>query len=60
MRTVRRSPTISSGPTHVFKFAVCGKTFNKRSYDATMNPHKNVQTGYDCYGTYGIYQRTKY
>ena len=60
VRTVRRSPAISSGPTYVFKCAVCGKTFNKKSYDATMNPHKNAQTGYDCYGTYGIYQRTKY
>lgn len=60
VRTVRRSSAIAAGPTYVFKCAVCGKNFNKKSYDATLNPHKNTQTGYQCYGTYGIYQRTKY
>jgi predicted nucleotidyltransferase component of viral defense system len=57
---VRRMPAMSSGPTYVFKCAVCGKSFNKKSYDASMNPHKNARTGYACYGTYGIFQRTNY
>lgn len=50
----------SSGPTYVFKCSVCGKTFNKKSYDATLNKHKNNKTGYECYGTYGNYVTTKY
>jgi hypothetical protein len=44
----------------VFKCSVCGKTFNKKSYDASLNKHKNNRTGYDCYGTFGTYVRTKY
>lgn len=68
--TIRRSPTRkstrstgfggASGPTYVFKCSVCGKTFNKKSYDATLNKHKNNRTGYECYGTYGTHVRTKY
>lgn len=50
----------ASGPTYVFKCSVCGKTFNKKSYDVTLNKHKNNRTGYDCYGTFGMYVRTKY
>ena len=69
-QTVRRSPArrstrstgfgAASGPTHVFKCTVCGKTFNKKSYDAKLNKHKNKRTGYECYGTIGIFVRTKY
>ena len=50
----------TGGPTYVFKCTVCGKTFNKKSHDATLNKHKNNRTGYECYGTYGTYVRTKY
>lgn len=50
----------STGPTYVFKCSICGKTFNKKSYEATLNKHKNRRTGYDCYGAYGTYVRTKY
>lgn len=49
-----------SGPTYVFKCSVCGKTFNKKSYDATLNKHKNNRTGYECFGTFGTYVRTKH
>ena len=68
--TIRRSPArrstrstgfgAASGPTYVFKCTVCGKTFSKKSYDATLNKHKNKRTGYECYGTIGAYVRTKY
>jgi hypothetical protein len=27
--------------------------------DSTLNPHKNPK-GYDCYGRYGTYVRTKF
>jgi len=62
---IRRQPRSAgfesmSGPTYVFKCSVCGKTFNKKSYDASLNKHKNNRTGYDCYGTFGTYVRTKY
>jgi predicted nucleotidyltransferase component of viral defense system len=62
-RAAPRSATASgfgSGPTYVFKCAVCGKTFNKKTYDATLNPHKNSRTGYPCLGTHGALVRTKY
>jgi predicted nucleotidyltransferase component of viral defense system len=48
------------GPTYVFRCSVCGKTFNKKSYDATLNSHKNNKTGYQCYGSIGTYVTTKY
>jgi len=68
--TIRRSPArrstrspgfgTASGPTYVFKCTACGKTFNKKSYDATLNRHKNKRTGYECYGSIGAFVRTKY
>jgi predicted nucleotidyltransferase component of viral defense system len=54
------APTRSDGPTYVYRCRVCGKTFNRKTMDSTLNPHKNAKTGYDCYGTYGTYVKTKY
>jgi predicted nucleotidyltransferase component of viral defense system len=48
------------GPTYVFRCSVCGKTFNKKSYNATLNSHKNNKTSYQCYGSIGTYVTTKY
>lgn len=59
-RLSSRISGVANGPTYVFKCSVCGKTFNKKSYDATLNKHKNNRTGYDCFGTFGSYVRTKY
>ncbi|MEO5760751.1 MAG: nucleotidyl transferase AbiEii/AbiGii toxin family protein [Vicinamibacteria bacterium] len=61
-RTTTRSSSFASpnGPTYVFKCSACGKSFNKRSYDGTLNKHKSSRTGYECYGTFGTYVRTKY
>ena len=65
-RTPARRPMRSasfagaSGPTYVFKCSVCGKSFNKKRFDATLNKHKNNRTGYECYGTFGTLVRTKY
>jgi len=47
------------GPTYVFRCPICRKTFNKRSMDYSLNPHKNAR-GYPCAGRSGIYLRTKY
>lgn len=61
-RRLSRSAGIAgvSGPTYVFKCSLCGKSFRKKSYDTTLNKHKNSQTGYECYGRLGILTRTKY
>ncbi|MCY4276978.1 MAG: nucleotidyl transferase AbiEii/AbiGii toxin family protein [Gammaproteobacteria bacterium] len=65
-RTHARKPTRStnsgsaSDPTYVFKCMVCGKIFNKKSYDSTLNKHKNRLTGYECYGMVGTFVRMKY
>ena len=47
------------GPTYVYRCTVCGKTFNKKSMNASLNPHKNRQR-LPCYGGFEIYVRTKY
>lgn len=68
--TIRRSPARRStrssgfgsahGPIYVFECAVCGKSFNRKSHEAALNKHKDKRTGYDCYGTFGIFVKTKY
>jgi predicted nucleotidyltransferase component of viral defense system len=54
------APARSDGPTYVYRCATCGKTFNRKSMDSTLNRHKNGKTGFDCFGTYGTYVKTKY
>jgi predicted nucleotidyltransferase component of viral defense system len=48
-----------TGPTYIFRCAACGKQFSRGTYDSVLRPHKN-KSGWDCYGTYGVYVRTKY
>ena len=55
-RTVK---TAGGAPKYIFKCIACGKQFTRKSYDATLNPHKNKQ-GYPCYGTIGTYLRTEF
>lgn len=50
--------SIGRGPTHVFRCTVCGKLFKRKTYDATLNPHKNKQ-GHPCYGSFGIFVKTQ-
>ncbi|MFT4102512.1 MAG: nucleotidyl transferase AbiEii/AbiGii toxin family protein [Burkholderiaceae bacterium] len=52
-------PRSSGGLTYVFRCSLCGKTFNRKTMDGTLNPHKNPR-GYDCHGRFGAYVRTKY
>jgi hypothetical protein len=54
----RRAPT-RGGPTYVYRCTVCGKTFERKSMDGALNPHKN-RAVYDCYGRHGAYVTTKY
>ena len=49
----------SSGLTHVFRCSVCGKLFKRKTYDATLNPHKNKQ-GNPCFGRFGTFVKTEY
>ena len=48
----------ASGPTYQFQCSLCGKRFNRKSYDATLNPHKN-KNGWDCAGRTGLYMGTR-
>ncbi len=57
--TRRGKPFGASVPTHIFRCSVCGKTFKRQNYDATLNPHKNKK-GSPCYGTYGTFVKTTY
>jgi predicted nucleotidyltransferase component of viral defense system len=54
-----RSRVRSGAPVYVFRCTVCRKLFERRSYDASLRPHK-TPAGYQCYGTFGTYVRTKY
>ena len=56
----RSRPGGAGGPTYVFCCSICGKKFSKKSYDASLNRHKNNKTGSDCYGTFGTHVTTKY
>jgi len=49
----------SSGPVYVYRCPVCGKSFDRRSMDGSLNAHKSPK-GYPCSGRTGIYVRTKY
>lgn len=55
----RAAVSSSSGPTHVFRCSVCGKLFRRKTYDATLNPHKNKQ-GNPCHGRFGTFLKTEY
>jgi len=46
------------GPTYQFQCSLCGKRFNRKSYDAALNPHKN-KSGWDCVGRIGLYMGTR-
>lgn len=44
----------ATGPTYVFRCTVCGRNFERKTYDGTLRAHKN-RGGADCYGRLGIY-----
>lgn len=54
-----RRRTSSFGPKYVFKCFICGKQFTRKSYNASLNQHKNRQ-GYACPGRTGMYVTTRY
>lgn len=50
---------LTSGPVHIFRCPVCGKTFRRKTFDSKLNKHKG-KNGYDCFGTFGVFERTEY
>ncbi|MSM38694.1 MAG: WYL domain-containing protein [Geobacter sp.] len=56
---IGRVKAAGGGPKYIFKCTACGKQFIRKSYDATLNPHKNKQ-GFPCPGRTGMYIRTEY
>lgn len=60
--SARRASPVSvhhQGPTHVFRCTVCNRTFERKSMDGALNPHKG-RNGYPCPGRVGVYVRTTY
>ena len=57
-RPARRSSS-GGGPTYVFRCTVCGKTFERKTMDDSLNAHKHPR-GYECPGRIGVYVRTKF
>ena len=54
-----RAGVPQTGPTYMFRCTVCGKEFERKTYDGKLRAHKN-RGGQDCYGRFGTYVRTKY
>jgi hypothetical protein len=59
IRTPQTRRTPSLGPKYIFKCPLCRKQFAHKSYESSLNKHKNRQ-GYPCPSTIGIYVTTKY
>jgi hypothetical protein len=59
MATTSRASSSYQGPIYVFRCPYCHKTFNRRTMDSHLNPHKD-RHGYQCPGRVGGYVRTTY
>ena len=46
--------TSGFGPKYEFECPICGKRFTHKSYDGSLNPHKDKH-GYPCGGRLGMY-----
>jgi predicted nucleotidyltransferase component of viral defense system len=57
--SARSSASRRQGPTYVYRCTVCKKTFDRKTMEGSLNPHKNPR-GYPCPGRYGVFVRTKY
>lgn len=49
----------SSGPFYIYRCSTCHRLFKRKSMNSSLRSHKG-RNGYPCYGTYGVYVRTKY
>ena len=48
-----------SGPTYVYKCAMCGRRFPRKKRTQTLNPHK-TQAGHPCPGRHAIFVTTRF
>lgn len=55
----RAVPSWGRSPVYFYRCTVCGKTFERKSMDGSLNAHKNPR-GHPCFGRFGTYVRTKY
>jgi predicted DNA-binding transcriptional regulator YafY len=58
-RQRRTATSWRSGPVYMYRCTMCGKIFQRKTMDGSLNPHKRPG-GYDCPGRTGMYVRTKY
>lgn len=58
VRSQRRASRMG-GPIHIYRCPICQKTFERKSMDGALNPHKHPR-GYPCPGRMGIYVRAKF
>ncbi len=54
----RQHRASSGGPTYVYRCPYCGKTFERKSMNGSLNAHK-MPSGYPCPGRSGIYVKTR-
>jgi hypothetical protein len=54
-----RSSSLANGPTYVYECTCCGKHFNRKHQNASLNPHKDKH-GYPCSGRHGICVDTRF
>jgi predicted nucleotidyltransferase component of viral defense system len=57
-RSARTSRPLTGGRIYVIQCSYCGKKFNRRNYDTSLNPHK-TKDGYSCPGRRGYLVETK-
>jgi predicted nucleotidyltransferase component of viral defense system len=59
-RTTRREESSwTSRPIYVYRCTFCGKPFERKSMNGSLNPHKQP-SGHGCPGRIGVYLRTKH
>jgi predicted nucleotidyltransferase component of viral defense system len=57
-RRESRRPRLGWGPTYVFQCGMCGKKFNRSSFDGALNAHKQPG-GLPCSGRTGVLVATR-
>ncbi|MDQ3774030.1 MAG: nucleotidyl transferase AbiEii/AbiGii toxin family protein [Pseudomonadota bacterium] len=55
----RAAASRRDGPVYVYRCSICRKSFQRKSMDGRLKPHKHP-AGYKCPGRVGIYVRTKF
>ena len=58
-RRLRQSPRVTTGPSYVIRCMYCGRRFTKKTYEMSLNPHKD-KSGYPCPSRTGFLVETKY